>query len=124
MIRPISRLAAAAVAVALAVPSATPARAVPAVPVSPKNPEVAEQWVNPAVRPGEGQLARVSLIDAPAVVSAHDPFHVKLRVTNQTDTTLEGLKVLTRRAAPVGSVSEQRVAAVAGVGEYLSLIHI
>lgn len=118
MIRPISRLAAAAVAVALAVPSATPARAVPAVPVSPKNPEVAEQWVNPAVRPGEGQLARVSLIDAPAVVSAHDPFHVKLRVTNQTDTTLEGLKVLTRRAAPVGSVSEQRVAAVAGVGEY------
>ena len=115
MMRRSTRLAAAALALALTAP---PARAVPAVPLSPDNPEVADQWVNEAVRPGEGELASIELVDAPTSASAHDPFHVKLRITNHTDETLDTLKVVPRRAAPVGSVVEQRVAAVAGVGEY------
>lgn len=115
MMRRSTRLAAAALALALTAP---PARAVPAVPLSPDNPEVADQWVNKAVRPGEGELASIELVDAPTSASAHDPFHVKLRITNHTDETLDTLKVVPRRAAPVGSVVEQRVAAVAGVGEY------
>lgn len=115
MMRRSFRLAVAALALALAAP---PARAVPAVPLSPDNPEIADQWVNEAVRPGEGELATVELVDAPTSTSAHDPFHVKLRITNHTDETLDSLKIVPRRAAPVGSVVEQRVAAVAGVGEY------
>lgn len=94
------------------------AYAVPPVPMSPDNAEVAEEWSNPAVRAGEGERATVEVLEAPAAVSAHDPFHVKLRVTNRTDEALDGLAVLARRAAPVASLGEQRVAAVAGVGEY------
>ncbi|WP_175935900.1 hypothetical protein [Corynebacterium sp. Marseille-P4321] len=92
--------------------------AAPAVPVSPDNPEVAEEWVNPAVRPGEQEVAKVELVEAPRAISAHDPLRIKLRVTNLSDDTLSGLAVIPRRAPAVGSVGEQRVAAVAGIGEY------
>lgn len=92
--------------------------AAPAVPVSPTNPEVAEEWVNPHVRPEEGQQATIELLEAPQAISAHDPFHAKVRITNTSDNALDNLQVLTRKAPPVGNVEEQRVAAVAGVGEY------
>lgn len=92
--------------------------AAPAVPVSPDSPEVAEEWVNPAARPGEQEKARIELIDAPSAISAHDPLELTLRVTNLSEETLSGLSVVPRRAAAVGTVGEQRVAAVAGIEEY------
>ena len=93
--------------------------AAPAVPVSPSSPEVAQQWVNPAARPYEGTSAQVEITHAPAAISAHDPLRITLQVTNTSDDTLDGLAVELRRAPAVGTVAEQRVAAVA-----LSLIHI
>ena len=75
--------------------------AAPAVPLAPSNPEVAEQWANQSIRPGEGQIASVELVDAPRSLSAHDPFHVKLRVTNHSEDTLDGFRVVPRRASAV-----------------------
>lgn len=92
--------------------------AAPAVPLAPNNPEVAQQWANQSIRPGEGQIASVELVDAPRSLSAHDPFHVKLRVTNHSDDTLDGFRVVPRRASAVGNLTEQRYAAIADAQEY------
>lgn len=92
--------------------------AAPAVPLAPNNPEVAQQWANQSIRPGEGQIASVELVDAPRSLSAHDPFHVKLRVTNHSDETLDGFTVAPRRASAVGNLTEQRYAAIADAQEY------
>ena len=92
--------------------------AAPAAPLAPNNPEVAEQWANQSIRPGEGQIASVELVDAPRSLSAHDPFHVKLRVTNHSDDTLDGFTVVPRRASAVGNLTEQRYAAIADAQEY------
>ena len=92
--------------------------AAPAVPLAPNNPEVAQQWANQSIRPGEGQIASVELVDAPRSLSAHDPFHVKLRVTNHSDDTLDGFTVVPRRASAVGNLAEQRYAAIADAQEY------
>ena len=92
--------------------------AAPAVPLAPDNPEVTEQWANLTVRPSEGEQASVEVVEAPRSVSAHDPFHVKLRVTNHSDDTLEGLSVVPRRASAVATVMEQRYATIAGLQEY------
>ena len=40
------------------------AAASPAVPLDPNSSDVAPQWVNPAIRPGEGERAQLSLLDA------------------------------------------------------------
>ncbi|MDN8605921.1 hypothetical protein Q0N48_07945 [Corynebacterium ureicelerivorans] len=90
----------------------------PAVPLAPNNPEVAQQWANQSIRPGEGQIASVELVDAPRSLAAHDPFHVKLRVTNHSDDTLDGFTVVPRRASAVGNLTEQRYAAIADAQEY------
>ena len=92
--------------------------AAPAVPLAPNNPEVAQQWANQSIRPGEGQIASVELVDAPRSLSAHDPFHVKLRVANHSDDTLDGFRVVPRRASAVGNLTEQRYAAIADAQEY------
>lgn len=92
--------------------------AAPAVPLAPDNPEVAEQWANQSIRPGEGQIASVELVDAPRSLSAHDPFHVKLRVTNHSDDTLDGFRIVPRRATAVANLTEQRYAAIADAQEY------
>ncbi|SDM02240.1 hypothetical protein SAMN04488535_1602 [Corynebacterium mycetoides] len=84
----------------------------------PDNPAVAQQWVNPAVRPGEGETATVTLVSAPTVLSAHDPLTVTLMVTNTSDEQLEGLTVTPRRGPATGSVLDQQVAAVANPLEY------
>ena len=92
--------------------------AAPAVPLAPDNPEVTEQWANLTVRPSEGEQASVEVVGAPRAISAHDPFHVKLRVTNHSEDTLEGFSVVPRRASAVASVMEQRYATIAGPQEY------
>ena len=92
--------------------------AAPAVPLAPDNPEVTEQWANLTVRPSEGEQASVEVVEAPRAISAHDPFHVKLRVTNRSDDTLEGLSLVPRRASAVATVMEQRYAAIADPQDY------
>ncbi|CAM4356976.1 MULTISPECIES: hypothetical protein [Corynebacterium] len=88
------------------------------VPTDPSDPSVTDQWVNPNVREGEGALARLAAIEAPDSVQAHDPFHVKLRVTNTSERTLEGLSIVPRRGPLTGSVADQRMATIAATGEY------
>ena len=92
--------------------------AAPAVPLAPDNPEVTEQWANLSIRPSEGELASVEVVEAPRSLSAHDPFHVKLRVTNHSDDTIDGLTVVPRRAAAVATLTEQRYASIATPEEY------
>lgn len=98
------------------VTTAGPAAALP-VPTNPDNPEVAEAWANPAIRPSEGSQVELSLVDAP-LHPPNRPFHVKLRVHNRSDETVEGLAVVPRRGPATGSVWDQRVAMVAQVSEY------
>ncbi|MCP1388459.1 hypothetical protein M5J20_09735 [Corynebacterium sp. TA-R-1] len=95
----------------------TPVVAALPVPVDPTNSEVAEQWANPAVRPGEGEEAELTLIDAPSSPE-NGMFHVKLRVTNRSKEILDGFSVTPRRGPATGSVWDQRVATVASIREY------
>ena len=121
MIRP--RLVAVACAGGLACTPLQPAVALP-VPTDPKSPAVAEAWANPAVRPTDGLRGELLLVDAPlALPASQSPsmFHVKLRISNHSESPLEGMRITPRRAPATGSVSDQRVAAVAQVGEYTVL---
>ncbi|MEH0147957.1 hypothetical protein V6D40_09850 [Corynebacterium sp. Q4381] len=95
-----------------------PAAAAP-VPVDPENPQVADEWVNPAIRPGEGDKAELRLVDAtPNPSTPNTMFHVKLRVSNSSDETMEELAVVLRRGPMTGSPWDQRAATVAQIGEY------
>ena len=111
------RSGAAAIAVAALGLLPVTAGALPA-PTSPEDPAVASQWVNPAVRPGEGTRASITLVDAPSALNAGEMFHVKLRIHNNTDAPLANLRVVPRRGPATGSVLDQRAAAVASVSEY------
>lgn len=109
-----ARLAAGAAASACVL--AVTAAALP-VPLDPSHSDVAEQWVNPNIRPGEGEVGELSLVDAPQR-QQNGMFHVKLRVTNRSEGTLSGLTVTPRRGPATGSTDDQRVAAVAQTSEY------
>ncbi|AWB85184.1 hypothetical protein C3E79_11135 [Corynebacterium liangguodongii] len=89
-----------------------------AIPVAPADPSVADQWANPAVRAGEGTLARVSLVSAPAIVGAHDPIKATVLITNTSRERLEGLSLTPRRGPATGSVGDQRAATVANPSDY------
>ena len=67
------------------------------IPLHPTNPAVSEAWVNPAVRPGEGEKAQISLLDAPTTLNPHEPLAVTLLVTNTSSERLDGLTVTPRR---------------------------
>lgn len=108
-------VAAGAAAVSACVLAVT-AAALP-VPLDPSHSDVAEQWANPNIRPGEGEVAELSLADAPET-RQNGTFHVKLRVTNRSRDTLTGLAVTPRRGPATGSTDDQRVAAVAQSSEY------
>ena len=88
------------------------------IPLNPDNPVVAEQWINPAIRPEEGQQARVELLSAPGALNAHDPLTLKIRVTNTSTESLTGLSITPRRGPATGSVLDQRIATVANPLEY------
>ena len=110
-----ARLAAGAAAASACVLAVT-AAALP-VPLDPSHSDVAQQWVNPNIRPGEGEVGELSLVDAPQR-QQNGMFHVKLRVTNRSDAALTGLAVIPRRGPATGSTADQRVAAVAQTSEY------
>ena len=115
----LSVLATAGLALAVGVTPVQPALAdtLP-VPTDPGNPEVAAQWSNPQVREGEGQRASIDALEVPDSIRAHDPFHVKLRVTNTSEDSLEGLQIVPRRGPLTGSVADQRMATIASVNQY------
>ena len=94
-----------------------PSRSI-AIPTDPDNPYVSGQWANSDIRDGEGERATVELVNGPEVIGAHDPVQVTLRITNTSGETLEGLSVTPRRGPATGSLWDQRVAAVADLGEY------
>ncbi|WJY69140.1 hypothetical protein [Corynebacterium auris] len=111
------RVCAAALAGALTF-ALVPAAGGIAIPTNPDNPAVAELWVNPNIRPGEGERATVELVAGPESIAAHDPVNVTLRVTNTSNDTLTGLSVTPRRGPATGSPEDQRAAAIADIGEY------
>lgn len=88
------------------------------IPLHPTNPAVSEAWVNPAVRPGEGEKAQISLLDAPTTLNTHEPLAVTLLVTNTSSERLDGLTVTPRRGPATGSVLDQRIATVASPLDY------
>lgn len=94
-----------------------PAAASPGVPLDPNSADVAPQWVNPAIRAGEGEQAQLTLLEAPSATDGSE-FEMKLRVTNLSQRTLSDLTVTVQRGPATGSVSDQRVAAVAASDEY------
>lgn len=91
------------------------------VPTNPDNPEVAAQWANPNVRVGEGERATLEAVELPDSIRAHDPFHVKLRVRNTSEATLEDLRIVPRRGPLTGSVEDQRMATIAALEEYVQV---
>lgn len=104
-------------AAAAAAPGARAQQAQP-IPVHPDNPAVADQWTNQMVRPGEGQDARIDLLQAPTALNIHDPLKVTLRVTNTSAEPMEGLTVTPRRGPATATVLDQRIAAMASPFDY------
>lgn len=88
------------------------------IPLHPTNPAVSEAWVNPAVRPGEGEKAQITLVDAPRALNPNEPVTVTLLVTNTSGERLDGLTVTPRRGPATGSVVDQRIATVASPLDY------
>ncbi|WKD58427.1 hypothetical protein CAPI_09520 [Corynebacterium capitovis DSM 44611] len=112
------RILAALAAFSVCVGPSAPVGAALAVPMSPDNPAVSGLWVNPAIRPGEGEQATVELVSAPHSLSAHDPITLTVRVANKSQDTLSGLTVTPRLGPATGSVADQRTATVADVDQY------
>lgn len=96
------------IAAAAVIMLAVPAHADVPVPLDPDNPAVAEQWVNPQIRAGEGSEGlTLSLIDATTA-----------RIRNDSDSPADGLTITPRRGPNSGSVYDATVATIAQPGEY------
>ena len=91
------------------------------IPVDPNEPAVAQQWINPQIRPDDGQLGlTLSLVDAPATVPSGNPLSVTVRVRNDSESAVSGLTVAPLRGPASGSVADARAATVAATSEYTS----
>lgn len=106
--RVLSAAAVAGVCLSTAAPLAV---ALPA-PVSPSDPSVAEQWVNPAARADESSLVGLRIVDAPdlgaAQLAPDQPLRVTLSVFNNSDEEVTDLSIVARRADASPSVGEAR----------------
>lgn len=112
-------LAAATLACAPLTPVIPPSAGVEPVPLNPDDPAVAHEWVNPQIRPNDGEQGlTLSLIDAPASVPSGDPASVTVRVSNDTDADISGLTIAPLQGPASGSVADARAATVASVSEY------
>ena len=108
-----------AAALALTVVCVPPAAAQMPVPVAPTNPAVAQQWVNPNIRPTDGtQGLSISLVSSPATVNSGDQVHVRVQVRNHSDAPATQLTLTPRRGPVSGSLTDARVATIAEPGEY------
>lgn len=88
-------------------------------PVDPTDPAVAQQWVNPQIRPDDGQQGiKLSLIDAPPTVPSGNSLSVTVRVRNESDADIAGLTIAPLRGPASGSVADAQAANVASVSEY------
>lgn len=95
-----------------------PAAAAP-VPLDPMNPAVAEQWVNPRIRPEEQDSdIAVELIDAPSTTTGDGPITVRVRVRNDSTESADNLTITPRRGPDSGTISDARVATIAQPSEY------
>lgn len=111
--RPVAVLAAAVLACAAPVAGAEP------VPVSPDDPSVAHQWVNPQIRPNDGQQGlRLSLIDAPLTVPSGHAMSVTVRVRNDSEADISGLIITPLQGPASGSVADAQASTVASMSEY------
>ena len=95
-----------------------PAAAAP-VPLDPMNPAVAEQWVNPRIRPEEQDSdIALSLIDAPSTTTGDGTITVRVRVRNDSTESADNLTITPRRGPDSGSIADARVATIAQPSEY------
>lgn len=84
-----------------------------AIPLPPTDPLVAEQWANPAIRPGEADSdVRLALVDAPdpgveALTPGRD-LDLTLLIRNDGEEPLTGLRLGTQRAEAVNTVTQAR----------------
>lgn len=87
------------------------AGALPA-PVSPTDPSVADQWVNPAARADESSQVGLRIVDAPDLGAAQldpdQPLRVTLSVFNNSDDEVSDLSIIARRTDASPSVAEAR----------------
>ncbi|WP_149029453.1 hypothetical protein [Corynebacterium halotolerans] len=108
----LTAVAASAVLVGGGLPGTPAADAAPT-PLDPRDPTVAEQWVNPLVRPGEADSdVRLELVAAPDIegreLSPGQDLRVRLVVHNDSDEPVSGLSVLTQRSNPAPTVAQAR----------------
>lgn len=81
-----------------------------ALPLSPTDPAVAEQWVNPLLRPNESdEQVSLQLVDSQPVITAPgEPVTVTLELHNHTEETVSNLRIQSQRADAVNSASQAR----------------
>lgn len=108
----------AAVLAVAAIASTGTATAIP-VPVPPTNEAVAEQWVNPAIRPNDGEQGlTLELVRGPTTVAEGADLSLRIAVRNNSSETVDDLSVTPRRGPISASVADARVAMVAEPEEY------
>ncbi|GAB2516683.1 hypothetical protein CATRI_13085 [Corynebacterium atrinae] len=113
MSRP-QRLLVAGVLLCLSTPAwVTPAHALPT-PVSPSDPSVAEQWVNPAARSEPDDGINLDLREAPDLGASQlqpgQPLTVTLTVSNSADSTARDLTLRPQRGYPTPTAGQARQA--------------
>ncbi|WP_018582665.1 hypothetical protein [Corynebacterium pilosum] len=108
----------AAVLAVAALASTGTATAIP-VPAAPTNEAVAEQWVNPAIRPNDGEEGlTLELVRGPTTVAEGADLSLRVAVHNNSSETVDDLSITPRRGPISASVADARVAMVAEPEEY------
>lgn len=120
--RGFSALAAGALAITAGAGVLPNASALPT-PVSPTDPQVADQWVNPAVRAGEADSdVTLELTAAPGMrfspLRPGGSFVAELKVRNGSDSPTGALSLVARRGEPVADSAQARLALAAGTALY------
>ncbi|KQB84672.1 hypothetical protein [Corynebacterium oculi] len=125
LLRPLSLAAiTGTVALCTVLPPLTPPSArADVLPLSPTSETSREAWMNPLVRPGEGESpVRVDLVEINGGTQAHlesgQELRLSLRVHNTSDAPVERLTLQLRRAAAVPTVAEARQAIAQDLGAY------
>lgn len=85
------------------------AQAIP-LPLSPDDPTVAEQWINPLLRPGESdsQVSLQLVESQPTVITPGQPVKVTLELQNHTEQTISDLQLQPQRADAATSTWQAR----------------
>ncbi|WP_257183215.1 hypothetical protein [Corynebacterium cystitidis] len=107
-----------AVLAAATLASVGTATAIP-VPIAPTDEAVADQWVNPAIRPADGDKGvTIDLVHGPTTLEVGEDLSLRIIVRNSSTETVEELHITPRRGPITASVADSRVAAVAEPHDY------